>query len=278
MSDNERELLQDEALVLHVKNYQTADKYVICFTKEHGKLRFIAYGARYVKNVQGRLLQPFACLAISVQQGQKVDKLRGCELVRLPQNLDMQQMAYGAVVAELTAVLTEDRESAPELYELLQATFAALTQRNPRLVALSFAIKLLQLTGFAPQMEHCVSCGAPIATECGAKASPADCELSTPIEAKAAAEASARAWFSPLQGGLVCESCHGNYAGQGLEPCAPETRALWRWLAALDYAAPAPFRVRGGTLMELERLLYKFIFFQTDKPLNSLNFLSQMGL
>ena len=50
MSENEREQLIDEALVLHVKDYQTADKLVVCFTKKHGKLRFIAYGARYVNN------------------------------------------------------------------------------------------------------------------------------------------------------------------------------------------------------------------------------------
>ena len=30
--------------------------------------------------------------------------------------------------------------------------------------------------------------------------------------------------------------------------------------------------------MELEKILFKFIFFQTDKPLNSLNFLSQLQL
>ena len=253
MSENEREHLQDEALVLHVKNYQTADKYVVCFTKNHGKLRFIAYGARYVKNVQGRLLQPFACLNIEVQQGQKVDKLRSCELVRLPKSLDMQQMAYGAVAAELTAVLTEDREPGGELYELLTATLAALTKRNPRLVVLSFAIKLLGITGFAPQMAQCVGCGAPI-----------------PL--------TDAAWFSPLQGGLLCSQCHGSYTGEGLEPCGQGTRRLWQWLEALDYESPTPFSVRGGDLMELERLLYKFIFFQTDKPLNSLNFLSQMGL
>ena len=253
MSENEREHLQDEALVLHVKNYQTADKYVVCFTKNHGKLRFIAYGARYVKNVQGRLLQPFACLNIEVQQGQKVDKLRSCELVRLPKSLDMQQMAYGAVAAELTAVLTEDREPGGELYELLTATLAALTKRNPRLVVLSFAIKLLGITGFAPQMAQCVGCGASI-----------------PL--------TDAAWFSPLQGGLLCSQCHGSYTGEGLEPCGQGTRRLWQWLAALDYDSPSPFSVRGGDLMELERLLYKFIFFQTDKPLNSLNFLSQMGL
>ena len=253
MSENEREHLLDEALVLHVKNYQTADKYVVCFTKKHGKLRFIAYGARYVKNVQGRLLQPFACLNIEVQQGQKVDKLRSCELVRLPQSLDMQQMAYGAVAAELTAVLTEDREPQGELYELLGLTLAALTKRNPRLVVLSYAIKLLGLTGFAPQMAHCVGCGAPIA-------------LPKP------------AWFSPLQGGLLCKQCHAAYTGEGLEPCGAGTRRLWQWLAVLDFESPNPFSVRGGDLMELERILYKFIFFQTDKPLNSLNFLSQMGL
>lgn len=278
MSENERELLQDEALVLHVKNYQTADKYVVCFCKEHGKLRFIAYGARYVKNVQGRLLQPFARLNISVQQGQRVDKLRSCELVQLPQSLDMQQMAYGAVAAELTAVLTEDREPAPELYELLQATFGALTQRNPRLVMLSFAIKLLQITGFAPQMEHCVSCGVPIALDDSANAPLAASETGSSGESQTTATASAKAWFSPLQGGLVCEQCQSSYAGQGLEPCSADTRALWQWLSTLDFVSPTPFRVRGGALMELERLLYKFIFFQTDKPLNSLNFLSQMGL
>ena len=253
MSDKQKDLLADDALVLHVKNWQTADKYAVCFTKEHGKVRFIAYGARYEKNVAGRLLQPFANLHIEVQPGQRIDRLRSCELLALPQVLDMQQVAYAAVAAELTAVLTEDREPQIELYALLQQTFTAMTQRNPRLVALSFAIKLLSLTGFAPQLTHCVNCGEEIAAEDAA-------------------------YFSPLQGGAVCAACKAGYSGDGLEPCSEGTRPLWQWLAALDFVHPAPFRVRGAELMELERILYKFIFFQTDKPLNSLNFLSQMGL
>lgn len=253
MSEKQKELLTDDALVLHVKNWQTADKYAVCFTKEHGKVRFIAYGARYERNVTGRLLQPFANLHIEVQPGQRLDKLRSCELLQLPQVLDMQQVAYAAVAAELTAVLTEDREPQPELYALLQQTFSTMTQRNPRLVALSFAIKLLGLTGFAPQLEHCVNCGEPLAAD-------------------------ADVYFSPLQGGTVCAHCKAGYSGDGLEPCGAGTRRLWSWLAQLDFAHPAPFSVRGAELMELERILYKFIFFQTDKPLNSLNFLSQMGL
>lgn len=253
MTTSERGLLQDEAIILHVKNWQTADKYVICFTKEHGKLRFIAYGARYPKNISGRLLQPFACLNVEVQQGQRIDKLRSCELVQLPRSLDVKQMAYAAVAAELTAVLTEDREPSLELYGLLGSTFDALTKRNPRLVVLSFAIKLLNIAGLAPQLGYCVGCGEQV-------------------------DADEECRCSPLQGGVLCSRCKMSYTGDGLEPCSPGTRRLWQWLAELDFVNPAPFAVRGGELMELERLLYKFIFFQTDKQLNSLSFLAQLGV
>lgn len=253
MSEEARTPLVDEAVVLHVRNWQTADKYAVCFSREHGKLRFVAYGARYVKNVQGRLLQPFAQLRVELQQGQRIDKLRSCELLQLPQSLSMQQLAYAAVVAELTAVLTEDRAPQPELYELLLATLKAIREHNPRLVTLSFAIKLLQLSGFAPQLAQCVQCGRELALE-------------TP------------AWFGALQGGLLCEECHSSCHGDGFEPCSAEVRQLWQWLEQLDYEHPQPFKVFGGPMMQLERMLLQFIFFQTDKPLNSLTFLGQLGL
>ena len=41
------EVFQDEAVILRVKNWQTADKYAVCFCREHGKIPFVAYGAAY---------------------------------------------------------------------------------------------------------------------------------------------------------------------------------------------------------------------------------------
>lgn len=242
--------IRDEAIVLRVKNWQTADKYAVCFTREHGKLRFIAYGARYVKNTAGRLLQPFAQLNVEVTAGQKLDKLKGCELLCLPKTFDFKQMAYAAVAAELTAVFTEDHQPQPEVYDLLTEALQLLQERNPRLVVLAFALKLLTLTGFAPQVDSCVVCGKPVPEEDDA-------------------------WFSPLQGGIVCKDCH-NPSGE--EAFSVGTRRLLKNLQQLDFKQPAPFSVKGGELMELERLLYKFILFQTDKPLNSINFLAQMGI
>ena len=240
---------RDDAIVLHVKNWQTADKYAVCFTREHGKVRFIIYGGRYPKNVAGRLLQPFAQLSLEVASGQRIDKLKSCELLEIPQAFDFKQMAYAAVVTELTAVFTEDHQAQPEVYELLEETLKLLRERNPRIVVLSFALKLLELVGLAPQVEACGICGTVIGEE--------------------------DAWFSPLQGSAVCKDCH-NPSGE--EKFGVGTSKLFNHLKNLDFQNPAPYSIKGGDLMELEALLYKFILFQTDKPLNSINFLAQMGM
>lgn len=242
-------VFRDDAIVLHVKNWQTADKYAVCFTREHGKVRFIVYGGRYPKNVAGRLLQPFAQLNVEVIAGHRIDKLKSCELLQMPQAFDFKQMAYAAVATELTAVFTEDHQAQPEVYQLLAECLLLLKERNPRIVVLSFALKMLELTGFAPQVEACVVCGKKLAEE--------------------------DVWFSPLQGGVVCNDCH-NVTGE--EKFSIGTRKLLANLKELDFQNPQSFSVKGGELMELETALYKFILFQTDKPLNSINFLAQMGL
>lgn len=240
---------RDDAIVLHVKNWQTADKYAVCFTREHGKIRFIAYGGRYPKNVAGRLLQPFAQLSVEVTAGQRLDKLKSCELLELPQAFGFKQIAYAAVATELTAVFTEDHAPQEEVYILLKETLYLLKERNPRIVVLAFALNLLDLVGLFPQVDACVVCGKELGEE--------------------------DIWFSPLQSGAICNACH-NEAGE--EKFSNGTRKLLTYLKNLDFQNPAPFSVKGGELMELETALYKFILFQTDKPLNSINFLAQMGI
>ena len=246
------EVFSDEAIILQVKAEQTADKYVQAFTRRHGKIRFIGYGARYQKSVSGRLLQPFSEMRVEVSQGSRIDRLRSAELVELPGQLNMLQMAYAAVATELVTLLTEDREPQEELYELLKQTLSLLQQRNPRIVVLAFAIKLLSLVGVAPQTETCVQCGRVLEQE-------------------------EEAWFNALQGGNVCFSCHSKHPDSGYDHCGSGTRELWRSLLFLNMEQPESFTIKGAALMELEKMLFRFILFQTDKELKSLQFLAQLG-
>lgn len=47
-------------------------------------------------------------------------------------------------------------------------------------------------------------------------------------------------------------------------------------LLHLDFNEPDHFVVRGGDLMQVEKILYRFLMYQTDRPLKSLNFLAQL--
>ena len=106
----------DEVLVLQVKYWQTADKQAVCLSRELGKIVCMAYGARYAKSAVGRLLQPFACLQAEFYPGVRVDKLKTCELAGPMPAFTLPQLAYGALMAEVTEILTEQGEPAEAIY------------------------------------------------------------------------------------------------------------------------------------------------------------------
>ena len=85
-------------------------------------------------------------------------------------------------------------------------------------------------------------------------------------------------WFSEIQGGFVCaECCDGKGKTQGLQPFHEETRRLWQQLRMLDLAEPEHFSVKGGALMELEQILHRYLVYQTEQPIRSLEFLRQIA-
>ena len=244
------ESYQDEVLVLQVNNWQTADKKVVCYSREHGKIVFMAYGARYPKSVSGRLLQPFACLDAEFYPGSRVDKLKNCQLAAPMPQMGLEQMAYGFLMAEMTERLTEQGEPSAEIYSLLQNALQLLVKRNPRLAALAYLIQLLDHCGIGPVYEVCVNCSRP-AEEDG--------------------------WFSEMQGGFICAECgSGQEKSPVLQPFHEETRRLWQQLRMLDMEKPESFSVKGSALMELERILHHYLVYQTEQPINSLSFIRQI--
>ena len=241
---------QDEVLVLQVNNWQTADKKVVCYSREHGKIVFMAYGARYPKSVSGRLLQPFACLDAEFYPGSRVDKLKNCQLAAPMPQMGLEQMAYGFLMAEMTERLTEQGEPSAEIYSLLQNALQLLVKRNPRLAALAYLIQLLDHCGIGPVYEVCVNCSRP-AEEDG--------------------------WFSEMQGGFICAECgSGQEKSPVLQPFHEETRRLWQQLRMLDMEKPESFSVKGSALMELERILHRYLVYQTEQPINSLSFIRKI--
>ncbi len=234
----------DNIVVLRIKDWQTADKYVVGFTKNHGKVSFIAYGAKYPKSVNGRLIQAFSHLQVELYEGSSVDKLKACESLGQPFKLDIQQIAYVALAAEVTELLTEYKAPHEEIFELFLKMLQLIEEKNPRLVVLAYLCQLLNLIGIGPIVAACVSCGQKL-------------------------ESDGR--FSNEHGGFVCQEC----SNQG-EIIRVTTAELWQNLNQLDFENPQPFSVKGGDLMELEKILHRYLLYHTDKELKTLDFLAQL--
>ena len=238
-------------MILQVNNWQTADKKAVCFSRAHGKIVFLAFGARYPKSVSGRLIQPFACLEAEFYPGSRVDKLKSCQMAAPMPQMGLEQMAYGFLMTEMTERLTEQGEPSEEIYILLKKALQLLVRRNPRLAALAYLIQLLDHCGVGPVYEVCVNCSQP---------------------------AEGDSWFSETQGGFICTECHsGQGKTENLQPFHEETRRLWQQLRMLDLVEPGHFSVKGGALMELEQILHRYLVYQTEQPIKSLAFIRQLA-
>lgn len=239
----------DEGIILRVEERGVADKYVTCFTKNHGRVRFVAFGAKYQKSAGGRILQVLTKVNIEFVPGKIIDKLINVELAELPQKLDFTQLAYAAVLAEVTELFTVDHQSDEEVYEHLLAALALLPKKLPRVVVLAYCVKLLASTGFNPRLGECCQCNKPL-------------------------EKDEDVFFSLRYGGVLCATCHEEKDF----PLNAEILEFYEKFLAMDLHEPQPFEIKGSQLMQMEKIVSEFILFQVDKPLKSLRYLNQVGL
>lgn len=236
-----------EAIIMGVKNWGEADKLLWFFSREQGKIRAAAYGARRAKSLLAGALQPFNKVQITLSEGERIDTVRQCsveERYKKPAE-DLTTMAYASFVAELTLELTAEHEQQPEVYEELGKIFCAFEERNPRLVALAAAFRLFEAEGLSLNLESCVHCGQSITKE---------------------------AVVNVKEGGALCDSC----ADIGL-PLSIGTRELIEKLKTIDLAAPPDFSVKGADMMAAEKIMLAYLPEITEKPLKSLQFIGQLN-
>lgn len=240
------ETFSTKAIILRVKQLQTADKLYICYSQELGKIAIVAYGIGRGKNRYNGLMQPFSNLELQLASGKRYDTFRQAELCgpRLP-DTDFEFLTYASVLTELVEQLTPDRQSEPAIYELLAQCLQLLTIRNKRLVVSIFIVKLLAITGLQPNYFCCTICNAQLSTD---------------------------AYYSDLKAGMVCPLCRVSEAVE----VDLDIQNLLEKFTKLDLSTKIEFSINGKQLKQLENLMYRLIYQHIDKPLKSLQFLAKL--
>lgn len=154
------EILKTEGIVLRLHPVTETSLIVTWLTKDHGKLRTMAKGARRPKSPFRGRVEPFYRDEVLFLRSGRSDLhiLHECTLLQShrPLREELAKLNTALYFAELTDLATEPEHAEPDLYELLKATLEFLAGHPlPPLLAHHFEINLLAAVGHDPsRMPH----------------------------------------------------------------------------------------------------------------------------
>jgi DNA repair protein RecO (recombination protein O) len=159
-----------EALILDVTDLHDRDRIVTFLTREHGKKKGVAKGARVKHSRFGGQLQPLAKVSVTwfEKEGRDLGRISAVELVRTahPIQADLEGILLGSYLADHLMEFAQEGEASDHLFRLLDSTLQALLDGVDRdLAARYFEAWVLRLAGVFPAPWECPGCGGPFPPE-----------------------------------------------------------------------------------------------------------------
>ncbi len=247
-------LYRIEAIVLKRQDFGEADRLLTVLTRERGKLRVIAKGARRTSSRKAGHVELFSQSQMLLAKGRNLDLVTQAQAVQTYPALydDLLRYTYASYMAELIDKFLEEDDAHPEVYDLLREGLAALVAEDSdaRLALLMrfFELRLLGLVGFQPALFHCAHCQTPLAAE--------------------------DQYFSAMAGGALCPNCRSLEADA--IPLPLTTLKVARFIQTRDYPQVRTIALSPEVQRDLERLLLRYLTHVLERQLKSVEFLDQV--
>jgi DNA repair protein RecO (recombination protein O) len=237
-----------EAVVLRHSDWGEADRILVLYTREMGKVRAIAKGVRKLRSRKAGHLEPFTRVTLQLAKGRDLWIVTQAETVEAYQPLreDLEGMGYAAYVVELI-----DRSSGEEganlpLYRLLTDTLQRLAESDDSFqVVRYFELRMLDLLGFRPELKLCGNCGKAIQPE--------------------------DQFFSAETGGALCPNC-----GKGtpnVRPMSMRTLKFLRHFQRSSYIEAMRVSLPDPVRPEMEAAIQSYLMYHLERRLNTPDFL-----
>ena len=181
-----------DAIVLRVQPVTESSLLTTWFTREFGKLKTLAKGARRPKSPMRGKIDLFYETEIVFLRSQRSDLhlLNDCflENPHLALRANVPALTAASYACELVDALTVVEDANPALYDLLAATLAALEKRVDAVLLIWFELQALEATGWKPVFDDLTGTAKLLRSLAGATAAGARRVRLTPEQISAAQE------------------------------------------------------------------------------------------
>jgi DNA repair protein RecO (recombination protein O) len=225
-----------------------ADLLLVLFAPALGKIRAAARGARRLTSRLVGHLEPLTRVDLYLANGRSLDTVSQAQVLDgFPaMKADLEAASRGIYVAELLDGFGLEGSGNPPLYDLACVVLGLLGGPSASDMLLRyFELKLLEFSGFLPELYNCVECGNPPG-------------LGHHV-------------FSPDGGGLLCDECRPS--GVHVMPLSAEALEMLRFLLDAQPLHAARLSPTGEQEQQIKALLAATVRYWLDREVRSGDFL-----
>jgi len=238
-----------EAVALSTSPFSERDRLLTIYTRQSGKLRVLAKGARRTTSKLAAHVDLLVHSRLFLHHGRTFDQVtQGTTVETFPQlRQDLWRSALAVYCAELMERFTEEGQTNPGLFDALLVALRRLDDPalDTAVSVRAFELDLLGLSGYRPQLHRCVGCQAII----------------EPVTNS----------FSAAEGGVLCPACAAQHPGA--LPIGVDALKLLRNLQTRQEAIVGHARVAPVTVEAAEHILIGYIQYLLDRRIRSVGFL-----
>ena len=241
-----------DAVVLRHNDYGEADRTLTLYTRQLGKARAIAKGARKMASRKAGHIEPFTHVKLQLARGRDVLIVTQAETVDayLPLRDDLVLTSQASYMLELLDRFTYvDETENSSIFRLLTESLSHLASNHDVwLVIRYYEMRLLDYLGFRPQLFECTNCGREITAE--------------------------DQFFSFSAGGVICPRC-----GRGLpnlQSITVDTLKYLRHFQRSSYTDASRAKPNPQVQQEAETLMQGYFTYLLERELNTPGFLKKI--
>ena len=242
---------RDEAITLKSMPLGEADLLVTLYTRDWGKVRAVAKGARRSNSRLVGHLEPLTLTRLTLSRGRSLDMVNQAQVLKsfAPLKSDLTAVTKGLYVAELIDGFGSEGQPNQSLFRLALDTLEAIG-RDPEseLVLHFYRLHLLASTGFMVELYHCVECRQPL----------------EPGQHR----------FSPNGGGALCSNC--TPSDVQLRPLSLRALKVLRLLDRRSIHELPKLELKGALAQEIKSILGAAVEYWLDKEIRSNSFLEHL--
>ncbi|MBI3743398.1 MAG: DNA repair protein RecO [Chloroflexi bacterium] len=251
--------LKTEAIVLKHFPLGEADRVLTLITPQAGKVRAVARGVRRPKSKLAGHLEPLTRTRVLIQRGRSMDTISQAETIEsnIEVRQDLWRMTCALYSAELVERFSSEEQEGEAIYRLLRETITALapsvhpelvggeTHWNPDITMRWFEVRLLDLSGFAPELYRCLDCTADVLPSAH--------------------------FFSASAGGVLCPSCRAK--DSLARPLSLNALKLLRLYSRGALQTAQQVRLPPDLSVEVEHIMRQYLIHTLERELKSTDFL-----